>query len=146
MNASRTLRRLVWPVIILAVAAGCPLRKPPQPENKVFQKLSLDEALKRAKDDDKLVMIDFYTDWCGYCKELDATTWRDPRVLAWLDSHAVAIKIDAEAKASVANKYRVGSYPTIVFLRPDGSEVNRIVGYDDADEFLKDGAEVLKHK
>src|SRR5438128_12157138 len=126
------LRGLGW-LALLAVVVGCHKANAPEP--------SLAEALQQAKADGKLVMIDFYTEWCGYCKKLDETTWKDAKVQAWLGEHAVVVKIDAEREEKLAAKYEVESYPTILFLRPDGSEVHRLDGYVTATEFLAEVAD-----
>jgi thiol:disulfide interchange protein DsbD len=141
-----TLKRLscVVCLLVLAFVAGCPKPTQSTSANSVFQRLSFDQALQKAEADHKLVMIDFYTDWCVYCKQLDGTTWRDPKVQDWIRSETVALKIDAEGETKLANKYNVRGYPTIVFLNPDGSEVYRIGGYKDANDFLAEVAPLRK--
>ena len=91
----------------------------------------------------KLVLVDFYTAWCGPCKRLDETTWKDPRVRDWLSKEAVCLKVNAEKDEPLAEKYRINAYPTLLLLRPDGSEVDRLVGYRDAMAFLADAGEAL---
>ena len=140
MNAAR--RWLVW-LAVVAVAVGC---NKPNPKQSVFQQLSLAEALQQAKADDKLVMIDFYADWCGYCDKLDDTTWKDAKVQAWLRGHVVPIKIDVDAEQDLAAKYQVRGLPTIVFLKPDGSEVERVGGYVDEDVFLQEVVPAVEKK
>lgn len=109
----------------------------------LFRPLSLEQALAVAADEDKIVFVDFFTTWCGPCKKLDETTWRDERVVRWLGEHAVSLKIDAEENEELAARYRVRAYPTMVFIDPDGSELGRLVGYEDADSFLVKGPEAL---
>jgi hypothetical protein len=74
---------------------------------------------------------------------LDETTWKDQGVRDWLSKEAVCLKVDAEKDEALAEKYRVNAYPTILLLRPDGVEVDRLVGYRDAKTFLADAGEVL---
>ena len=101
-----------------------------------FQDLSFEAALKKAATEKKLVMVDFFTTWCGPCKQLDKTTWKDPKVQAWLDKHTIALKIDAEKQAALARKYKVRAFPTMTFINPDGSTVGSIVGYRSAKDFI----------
>ena len=109
-----------------------------------FQDLSLDRARQAAKDGAKrFVLVDFYTVWCGPCKKLDETTWKDPKVRDWLSKEAVCLKVDAEKDEPLAQKYRVNVYPTVLLVRPDGSEIDRLVGYRDAKTFLADAHEAL---
>jgi tetratricopeptide (TPR) repeat protein len=94
--------------------------------------------LKTAKQENKHVFIDFYTTWCGPCKMLDKVTYQDSKVVEYLNS-IVAVKYDAEKNEGeeLAKKFRVKAYPTLVLLGPDGKEVDRHIGYLDADGFMK---------
>ncbi len=110
----------------------------------LFRALSLDRARQAAADGGKrFVLVDFYTVWCGPCKQLDETTWKDQEVRDWLSKEAVCLKVDAEKDEPLADKYRVNVYPTVLLLRPDGTEIDRLVGYRDARTFLADARESL---
>ncbi|MFI5459497.1 MAG: thioredoxin family protein [Isosphaerales bacterium] len=110
----------------------------------LFRDLSLDRARQAASDGGKpFVLVDFYTVWCGPCKKLDETTWKDLGVRDWLSKEAVCLKVDAEKEETLAAKYRVNVYPTVLLLRPDGTEIDRLVGYRDAKTFLADAREAL---
>ena len=126
---------------LLALAlAAVPLAEGP------FQELTFAQALERAKEQNKVVFVDFYTTWCGPCKALDKTTWKDERVATWLGEKTVPLKIDAEAFEKLATDYRIEAYPTLLFVRPDGTQMGRIVGYRSAEDFLGDAADLLAGK
>ncbi len=109
-----------------------------------FRDLSLDRARQVAADGGKrFVLVDFYTVWCVPCKKLDETTWKDQEVRDWLSTEAVCLKVDAEKDEPLADKYRINVYPTVLLLRPDGAEIDRLVGYRDAKTFLADARESL---
>jgi thiol-disulfide isomerase/thioredoxin len=112
--------------------------------SELFRDISYDAALTAADKEDKVVMVDFFTTWCGPCKKLDATTWKDDGVLAWADDNAVAVKIDAEKELDLAKRYKVDAYPTIVLLDSGGREIDRLVGYRDAPTFLDEVAQSLR--
>ena len=57
---------------------------------------NLDKAQQLAIEKDKLVMVDFYTDWCGWCKELDKTVYTNRDVQQIAEVHFVSVKVDAE--------------------------------------------------
>jgi thioredoxin-related protein/Flp pilus assembly protein TadD len=104
-----------------------------------FLKGRLGDATMKAEKEKKSVMVDFITDWCRWCDTLDARTYSDASVASYVNTHLVAIKIDAEKGEGIeiAKKYGVNAYPTIVFIKPDGEEIDRILGYVPAEPFLK---------
>jgi thiol:disulfide interchange protein len=104
---------------------------------------SYDQAMKDAGKSGKLVMIDFFATWCAPCKVMDKNTWPDKNVQAFVAEHAIALRMDAEKETGVAGKYNVEAYPTIVFIKPDGSEAGRIVGLVEPEEFLKKAGEIV---
>lgn len=105
-------------------------------------------ALKEAKTQNKLVFIDAYTDWCGWCKKLDKTTFKDSSVVQYMNDHFIVLKLDMEhgEGPSIGNKYNVYSYPTLLFLQQDGKEVVRVEGFINAEEFLKYAKNAVKNK
>lgn len=104
-----------------------------------FLRGTLADAVKKAEAEKKPVMIDFITDWCRWCDTLDARTYSDQKVAAYINDHVVPIKIDAEKGEGIdiAKKYGVAAYPTIVFIHSNGEEIDRILGYVQAEPFLK---------
>jgi len=88
-------------------------------------------------------MLDFSTEWCTYCKQLDAVTWPDSRVQSWLKEHSIAVQLDADQEPELVRRYGIRGYPTIVFLNPDGSLAGKIVGFRPPEPFVKEADEVL---
>jgi thiol-disulfide isomerase/thioredoxin len=111
-----------------------------------FSDLKFDQALAAAKKDGKVVMIDFFTTWCVPCKKLDELTWPDAGVQKWLGEKTIALKMDAEKEVELAKKYAIVSYPTILFLKPDGQELGRITAYKTPAEFLSEANDTLAGK
>ncbi len=112
-------------------------------ETKVNWLYDYDKALSRAKDENKPILMDFYTDWCSWCKKLDAETYGNETVAALLNESFICLKVDAERHADLAKEYDVLGYPTIVFLSPDREEIGRIVGYERPNKFLQDARNLL---
>lgn len=100
----------------------------------------------RAKAGDRLLVVDFYTAWCGPCRRLDQVTWPDPAVKAWLDEKAVLVKVDGEKHAELTERLKVSAFPTMILLKPDGTELDRLVGFRAPHEFLADVESALAGK
>ncbi len=124
----------------------CVFAVAPKPADDPFKHLTFDAACKTAADDKKIVLIDFFTTWCGPCKMLDRETWSDADVQKWLDKNTVALKVDAEKEADLARKFKIQGYPTILLLKPDGTEIDRIVGFRPPDVFLEEAKGAISGK
>ena len=104
----------------------------------------LPKALARASEEKKLVMVDFYTDWCRWCQRMDQTTFADAKVQRALQ-RVVSVKLNAEKDGrAAAARFSVDGYPTIVFLNASGGEVGRIPGYLEPGPFLQELDDILK--
>jgi thiol-disulfide isomerase/thioredoxin len=95
-------------------------------------------ACAKAKAENKLVFIDFYTSWCGPCRQMANTVFKQENVGQFINSSFVSLKIDGEkgeGKALVA-KYKIQYYPTYLFLDDKGAVYNKGVGYCKDSVFL----------
>ncbi len=101
-----------------------------------FLDLTFQQALSRAAKEKRVVFIDFYTTWCAPCKKLDSTTWKDEKVIALLGKATIPLRIDAEKEVDLGRKFGIDAYPTLLLLRPDGTILDRMVGYKDPEHFL----------
>lgn len=75
--------------------------------------------------DERVVLVDFYADWCGPCRTLEPTV---EAVAAETD--ATVVKVDVDAHQSLAGRYGVRGVPTI-YLFVDGEPAERLVGVQD---------------
>ena len=103
--------------------------KPP-----VFRELSFEAAQQAARSEKKWLLVDFTAEWCAPCKNMDATTWRDPSVEKWLNANTVPIQIDVDHDPA-AQRFAVRSMPTVLILDGD-TEVDRTSGARPADKLL----------
>lgn len=96
-----------------------------------------EEAKLAANTSGKPILVDFYADWCGPCREMDKTTFRNEKIIELsMDFECAKVNVDAEPELS--NDYEIEYIPTTVFLTPAGVELNRLVGYVDADELYQE--------
>lgn len=104
-------------------------------ESGVSWSTSYETEMERARKQGLPVIIDFYADWCVYCKKLDKDVFTDDRIVNE-SSRFVVIKVDADKRKDLVSKHSVLGLPTIVFLGSDGAEAARIESYVKADKFL----------
>ncbi len=111
-------------------------------EEKIAWTLNVDEGLKRARDEGKTAMLDFWATWCAACMEFEKVTYRDPAVVRELKKF-VNIKIDCTNTGDpqirrLWERYGIVGLPTVVFVNKDGTVVRdkTVTGFVDAEEFL----------
>lgn len=118
---------------------------------------SIDEAVQMASEEPRVLVIDVYTDWCGWCKRMDATTFSDPEIVQIMNKHFYPVKLDAEGKedivigertfkfvqsgkrgyheiAAIVTKGRL-SYPTISYVDDQGRVLEAAPGFKTPDQF-----------
>ncbi len=98
-------------------------------------------AFEQAQAEEKFVMVDFYTDWCKWCKVLDEKTYPNPAVKKIMDEKFVFVKYNPEKAspftyqgktyggAEVAQAFNVRGFPTILLLEKDGTAIGAIPGF-----------------
>jgi tetratricopeptide (TPR) repeat protein len=124
---------------LAAAEAPSPAVHVPFVEGKPFA-----EVLKRAKAENKPVMLDVVAAWCGPCKIMDKTTFSDAGFVDWAKKTVVPARVDAEKGEGrrISARYQAFSFPTVVFLDASGNEIDRLVGGYQAVDFQR-GAEAI---
>jgi thioredoxin-related protein len=115
--------------------------------------MTIGEAVEKSKTEKRKIYIDIYTDWCGWCKHMDSTTFVTPAVANYINEHYYAVKFNAEQTGDVVFKdktYRFKkegnrgyhelaaewlnnrfTFPTAVFLDENLNSIQPISGYLD---------------
>lgn len=116
--------------------------------------MTLEEALEKSKTDKRKIFVDVYTDWCGWCKRMDSTTFINPVVAQYLNDHYYPVKFNAEQQKDIVYKDKTYqfkkngargyhelaalwlnnrlSYPTAVFLDENQGVIQPLPGFQDA--------------
>ncbi|NJD21703.1 MAG: protein-disulfide reductase DsbD [Melioribacter sp.] len=122
-------------VIALSVYALIP-SKTISPEWQKFSEIKYESSLKN----NERMVIDFYADWCIPCKELDAITFSNTKVIKELErfsKYKVDMTKTTDENDSLRKKFKVVGMPTVLIIDAKGSEVKRLSGFVNAGEFLK---------
>lgn len=111
------------------------------------------DGVKQAATANKKLLIDVYTDWCGWCKKMDSDTYADKDVKNYLTEKYILVKLNAESDtkemlekgeatdAQIATAFNVSGYPTTIFLESNGQPITAAPGFMKPAEFLQ----VLKY-
>ncbi len=106
------------------------------------------KALELAKKQNKIVVVDFYTDWCGWCKRMDKDTYGHADVVKYAKAKLIMSKVDAESQEKTRFKEReltyqqlamglgVRGYPTTMFFDSNGDLLTSISSYLTAEQFM----------
>ena len=134
----------------LLLFAACPFMAHAQKAdgNKqiVFIEDSWNEALKQAAAQKKYIFVDAYASWCGPCKMLRQTTFKDSKAAAFYNKNFINVSIDMEKGQGpqLASVWQLQAYPTLIIFNSKGQAVLGSVGYIKADQLIKFGEAALK--
>jgi len=113
-----------------------------------FQWQGWNAGLRSAETSHRPILVDVYTDWCGWCKRMDRDVYARDDVGGYLASHFVTVRLNAEggelvawqgrnySARTLASAFGVTGYPTTIFLTPDGERLVNVPGYVPADRML----------
>ena len=112
--------------------------------------LKFEEAVQANTVQKKMLFVDVYTDWCGWCKKMDKDTFTDPKVIDFINANFYAVKLNAEDtkrtftfmgkeynEAQMATAMRVRSYPNFVIIDPSLQNIAQMPGYREPTPFLE---------
>lgn len=99
------------------------------------------EALEESAKLGKPIFVDAYAKWCGPCKRMAATTFKDESVGEFFNNNFINMKIDMEEGEGLTfrNKYPVGAFPTLFFIDANGEIIHKVVGGQTVEGILKVG-------
>jgi thioredoxin-related protein len=122
-----------------------------------IQWMKFEEAIAANAKSPKMILVDVYTDWCGWCKKMDKDTFTDSRVIAHFQKNFYAVKLNAEdtnrkfpfmgktfTEAEMAASMRVNSYPNFVVIEPGLQNIAQLPGYREPEAFLAGITELIE--
>lgn len=153
---------VIYLSLLLLFVCPAPSDPAPAPAVNWMSITDLDNRMQSPKwaANEKLIFVDLYTQWCGWCKRMDNTTFTDPTIVRYLNDNFHSVRLDAETKETLVIDQvvypwkpsgrrgintlgeKLGtiqgriSYPTLVFLHPNFRKIQAIPGYRNADDLL----------
>jgi thiol-disulfide isomerase/thioredoxin len=104
-----------------------------------FKSLTLEKAKAEALENDQLIFIDAHTSWCGPCKKMAATSFKNTEVGELFNEKFINLKIDCELDADgpeIARMYKVKAYPTLLIIDGTGKLIKQVVGFQTEDRLI----------
>jgi thioredoxin-related protein len=114
-----------------------------------FEYFTMAKAQKLAESNDKKIIVDVYTDWCTYCKQLENEVYPDDRIGQVVNEYFYVVRINAESDEELVYNGRkikmsefaqllgVSTYPSTVFIDKTGTTIGQQSGYMEVDVFEK---------
>ncbi len=119
-----------------------------QNEHGQIQWFTFDDALAKARTDNRPIFVEFYADWCVACKTFQRETLQNENVAEILAKNYVAVRVNAEesedrvryrdkyfSSVALAEAFGIGAFPTLVFLDSGGEVVTKIPGFVPPNQF-----------
>lgn len=106
---------------------------------------SFSEALEESQKTGRPIFMDAFAKWCGPCKNMAATTFKDESVGEYFNKNFINLKVDWEESQGIAlrDKYPVSAFPTLFFIGSDGKVIHKVVGGQTVDGLLRQGQVAL---
>ncbi len=104
-----------------------------------FKSLTLEKAKAEALENDQLIFIDAHTSWCGPCKKMAATSFKNAEVGELFNEKFINLKIDCELDADgpeISRLYKVKAYPTLLIIDGTGKLIKQVVGFKSEDQLI----------
>lgn len=125
------MKRIFFALVVVILAFGT--------LGQEYSEGKIESILQKAKNEDKVALLKFYSDTCSWCKKLDKEVLV-PENLTKLSRLAVIYRINVKTEEgkTLREKFNIKGVPTVILLSGDGIEIDRIVGYENKDDFIKE--------
>ena len=145
-KTEKQMKNILYTLLLLPFLL---MANPPEP--KEINWISFEEAIAMNLKNPKPMLVDIYTDWCGWCKVMDKKTYTNPVIVSYINTHFYAVKFDAESKDPIefqgktfnyVPRGRKGvhelamamlkgklSYPSTVFFDKEQEIIDAVPGY-----------------
>lgn len=125
-------KRWAWLVIIGILVAAPALVKPNSGDTIAW--LSYEKAQQLRQD--RKFLVYFNADWCGYCRNLEKTTFKDPKIAAYINRNFTPVRVNIDLEKQIAAQYGVSGVPDLRFISSNGEAIARWPGYIKAEQLM----------
>jgi thioredoxin-related protein len=139
-----------------AAKTGAGARRPLNKKQEIVRInwMTMEQAIEKSKTEKRKIIIDVFTDWCGWCKHMDSTTFTAPAVASYINERYYPVKFNAEQQQDIVFKEKTYhfkktgnsgchelvlewtgnklKYPTVIFLDENLSLIQPLPGYQEA--------------
>jgi uncharacterized protein YyaL (SSP411 family) len=116
-------------LFLLALLVSGPASRAATPANSIKWRPWSDAAFADAKREHKFVLLDLEAVWCHWCHVMDKETYSDPKVIALINAHYIAVRVDQDARPDLSNRYENYGWPATVVFAADRGEIVKRQGY-----------------
>jgi len=157
MFFKRIFPSILLTILLTLLTSATAIKDQSEGDEAKIQWLTFEEAVAKAKKDPKKIFIDVYTDWCGWCKRMDASTFSNAQIAAYMNEKFYSVKLNAEQRedinfnghtfkfvpygnrgyhelAAALLKNRL-SYPTVVFMDEHQNLLTPVPGFQQPKAF-----------
>ena len=119
-QASRAWGRvLVWSLMCSVMTAKGYSATAPQINWMTWSKAAFEQAAQEKKP----ILMDISATWCHWCMVMDEKSYADPEIIRLINENYIPVRVDADRRPDIVNRYSAGGFPTTAFLLPNGDVI-----------------------
>ncbi len=113
------VKKIIYFILITFFITSCS----PKKESHEIEWVSFEEGLKKAKQENKLILMDIYGKWCHWCNVMENTTYRNRKVIDLIKKYYIPVRVDADKHPDINKRYNQGGLPSTLILDKEGNIV-----------------------
>ena len=125
-------KRWTWPLIMGILMIAPAIAKPVSGDSITW--LSYEKAQQVHQN--RKFFVYFNAEWCGFCRKLEATTFKDPEIIAFINRNFTPVRVNIDREKQIAAHYGVQGVPDLRFISAKGEAIARWPGFIEADQLL----------
>ena len=110
-----------------------------------FEPISWQQALAKARQENKMLFVEMYTNWCVYCKKMEQTVFTNSEAGDFYNKHFINVRYNAQQSDGIQihKSYALPGLPTFLYLDANGIAILKTAGYQEKETFIHNGDSAL---